>query len=96
MRRSRRTPSSLSEESVSVDADLSGIVEQMREFQAERPDDDAGMTARELAAALKIHRITMQERLQQLAAQGRLVAGKRAVRRIDGVSMRVPVYRVKP
>lgn len=58
--------------------------------------NDAGHTCAELAEMAGVNVKTMRERLQKAAAAGRLVAGKRTARYIDGREAGVPVYRVLP
>lgn len=58
--------------------------------------NDAGHTAKELAAAAGCSVKTMLVRLQQAQSLGRLAVGQRSVIRLDGRPMQAPVYRVTP
>lgn len=60
----------------------------------EAPKDDAGETADELATRWEVTIKAARERLQMLAAAGKLTIGQRRTTRIDGRQCLVPVYRV--
>jgi hypothetical protein len=57
--------------------------------------DDEGETAEELANRWEVPIKAARERLQMLAAAGKLKVGKRKTTRIDGRQCCVPVYAVK-
>jgi MarR-like DNA-binding transcriptional regulator SgrR of sgrS sRNA len=62
--------------------------------QAQRPQDDEGMTAREIAVVFGCSDKKCLELLRKIQDAGRLAVGRRNMIRLDGKPQCVPVYRI--
>ncbi len=57
--------------------------------------NDEGMTAKEIADRLHLNITSARKQLAAIAAQGRLIVGRRTITRIDGYRNTTPVYRIR-
>ena len=73
-----------------------GVEEWRAEIERVMGDSgDEGLTAREIAASLKLCVRTTMDRLRKLSEEGRLSTGRRRTESIDGVARWVPVYSIR-
>lgn len=61
-----------------------------------RQSEGGGASAKEICAATGLSQTVISLRLQDLAAAGRLIVGRRAEKCITGQTKQVPVYTIRP
>lgn len=62
--------------------------------QAQRPQDDEGMTTQEIGEVFGCSEKKVRELLRKIQQAGRLAVGRRFIMRIDGKSTPISVYRI--
>jgi MarR-like DNA-binding transcriptional regulator SgrR of sgrS sRNA len=62
--------------------------------QAQRPQDDEGMTTQEIGEVFNCSEKKVRELLRKIHNAGRLRVGRRNMIRLDGRPQPIPVYRI--